>query len=99
MNFQAALNALKDGQKIQRQRWKTPEAEDYLYLVPANKYPAQTAIAKKQFGEDALVPYKAYIAMKTAENDVAVWSPTTTDILADDWQIAKDAEASAQAAA
>jgi hypothetical protein len=34
-----------------------------------------------------MVPYRHYIALKTAQNDVATWSPSTSDALAEDWEI------------
>jgi hypothetical protein len=33
----------------------------FLYYVPAASYPAMTEIAKAEWGENALVPYTAYI--------------------------------------
>jgi hypothetical protein len=39
-----------------------------------------------EFGEP-LVPYGAYIAMKTAQENVVPWLPSQTDVLADDWVI------------
>ena len=59
----------------------------FIYLVPANNYPAQTGAAKSHFGEDALVPYGAYLAMKTAQDNVVPWLASQTDILATDWEV------------
>jgi len=36
-------------------------------------------IARKQFGD--MVPYRAYWALKTAQNDVATWAPSGSDTL------------------
>jgi hypothetical protein len=57
----------------------------YAYIVPAASYPAQTEIARKEFGD--MVPYRAYWALKTAQNDIATWAPSGSDTLAKDWQI------------
>ena len=59
----------------------------FVYLVPAASYKAQTGIAKKVFGEDALVPYMAYLAIKRADGQVCVFSPGVDSILAEDWEI------------
>ena len=83
MNFGQILEALKGGKKAARTGWNGQGM--YAYLVKAASYPAQTEHARKQFGE--LVPYRAYFALKTAQNDVACWTPNTSDILAEDWQI------------
>lgn len=82
-NFSTALNLLKEGHAVQRSGWNGKGM--YIYLVPANSYPAQTEIAKQEFGD--MVPYGAYIAMKTAQNNVVPWLASQTDILSDDWDI------------
>lgn len=84
-NFSTALSMLKGGGCVQRAGWNGKGM--FLYLVPANSYPAQTGAAKAYWGEDALVPYGAYIAMKTAQENVVPWLASQTDILATDWQI------------
>lgn len=85
MSFGHAIVALKAGQKVARAGWNGKGM--FLYYIGANAYPAQTDIAKKIWGEDAKVPYRAYIAMKTANNDVQIWTASQTDTLADDWLI------------
>lgn len=85
MDFSQALMQLKSGAKISRAGWNGQGM--FLYHVPANAYPAQTGVAKAYFGEDAKVPYRAYIAMKTVDEDVVVWTASQTDVLADDWDI------------
>ena len=43
-----------------------------------------TDIARETFGGND-VPYGAYIAMKTAQNNVVPWLASQTDMLAEDW--------------
>lgn len=57
----------------------------FLYYVPAAEYPAMTEIAVKEWGEGSMVPYGAYIAMKTAQGNVVPWLASQTDVLAEDW--------------
>lgn len=87
MDFGSALNALKGGFKVARRGWNGKGM--YLYLVPENRYPPTTnaghGIAVKH--ADGKVPYRAYIAMKTVDDDVAVWTASQTDVLADDWEL------------
>ena len=94
MNFQNALNALEVGHKVGRTGWNGKGM--WLYLVPANSYPAQTDAAKEYWKDKdtgtaesgvPLVPYGAYIAMKTAQENVVPWLASQTDILAKDWEI------------
>ena len=82
MHFEDALYMLKGGSKIARDGWNGKNM--WLYLVPANEYPAQTKAAAMHFGP--MVPYRAYIAMKTAQNDVVPWVASQSDILAEDWR-------------
>lgn len=64
----------------------------YVYLVPANRYAPTTesghAIAAKTV--DGLVPYRAYLALRTVDNDIATWAPSCSDVLAKDWQVVGD---------
>lgn len=84
MNFENALTALKNGSKICRAGWNGKGM--FLYMVPAGTYPAQTEIAKLEFGGE--VPYEPYIAIKTVQGMVSAgWRPTSMDMFADDWQI------------
>lgn len=83
MDFSEALLAVRTGSRITRAGWNGKGM--YLYYVPENNYPAQTEIAKENFGET--VPYKAYIAIKTVEGDVVPWVASQTDMLTEDWEI------------
>lgn len=84
-NFGEALAALKEGKRVARRGWNGQGM--FAYLVPAASYPVQTGAAKEHFGEGSLVPYRAYLALKTAQGDVATWAPSASDVLADDWEI------------
>lgn len=81
LDFGVALVALRAGQKVARAGWNGKGM--FLYLVPAASYPAQTEAARGVFG--AMVPYGAYIAMKTAQDNVVPWLASQTDVLASDW--------------
>jgi hypothetical protein len=83
MDFQAALAALKVGGRVARSGWNGHNM--FAYMVPEAAYPAQTGAAKMYFGDNALVPYAPYFALKNAQDSVSVWVPSVGDILADDW--------------
>lgn len=89
MNFGHALEILKSGEAVSRSGWNGKGM--FLYLVPAPQegYPAQTGVAKRFFGEGALVPYGPYIAMKTADGTVVPWLCSQTDALANDWGVVR----------
>lgn len=85
MDFGPALALLKEGKRVCRGGWNGKGM--WLYYVPANTYAAQTPAARARFGDS--VPYRAYVAMLTAQGDVVPWVASQTDILADDWQVAE----------
>lgn len=87
VNFGEALEALKAGQKVARDGWNGKGM--FLYHVPAANYPAQRNTRGTMIGvfPDDMVPYGAYIAMKTAQNNVVPWLASQTDVLAEDWAV------------
>lgn len=85
MSFSHALEMLKAGEPVARVGWNGKGM--FLYLVPAQSYPVQTQIAARYFGVGAMVPYGAYIAMKTADGNVVPWLCSQTDMIAEDWMV------------
>lgn len=87
LSFGHAVEALKDGKKVARAGWNGKGM--FLYFVPANSYPASgnTLGTMKGVFPDDMVPYGAYIAMKTAQDNVVPWLASQTDVLANDWQV------------
>jgi hypothetical protein len=85
MTFGLAIEALKQGKKVSRAGWNGKGM--FVYYVPANSYPVQTGAAKSHFGEGAMVPYNAYMAIKNVDNTVSTWVPSVNDVLAEDWSI------------
>lgn len=85
LSFSQALEALKSGQRVARHGWNGKGM--FVYMVPANSYTAQTPVAKAFFGEDAMVPYNAYMALKGVDGRVSTWVPSSSDCFADDWEI------------
>lgn len=83
LSFGDVVNALKAGRRVGRTGWNGRGM--FVYLVPANAYPAQTGAAKAHFGEGAMVPYNAYLAIKNVDETVSTWVPSVNDVLAEDW--------------
>lgn len=84
MNFGDALIALKQGKKVAREGWNGKGM--FLWYVPEGVYPARMEAIKGHFPNDQ-VPYGAYIAMKTAQENAVPWLASQTDVLAEDWEI------------
>lgn len=82
LDFGGALAWLKQGKAVTRKGWPLGV---FVYYVPAASYPAQTGVAKQHFGDNAKVPYGAYLAMKRADETVIVFNPGIDSILSEDW--------------
>lgn len=80
-----AIERIKAGLKVKRVAWHG--TDKYIYLVPAAKYPAQRNTNKSIVGKfkDDMVPYTAYIAMKTENDEVTPWNPGHADLIEVDW--------------
>lgn len=85
MTFGQATELAKLGFGVGRKGWNGSGM--FAYIVPENKYVPQTKIAKEYFGGRE-VPYRAYWALKTAQDDIAMWAPSGSDSLAEDWEVA-----------
>lgn len=82
MDIGQAINKAKQGKKVARMGWNGSGM--FVYYVAGASYPAMMDVIKGEFEND-LVPYRPYLALKTAQNDIAMWSPSGSDTLATDW--------------
>lgn len=87
-DFGIAIRKLKEGKRVMRAGWNGKGM--FVYYVPAASYPMQRNSLQTMGGifPDDMVPYGAYIAMKTAQDNVVPWLASQTDVLAEDWQLA-----------
>lgn len=83
-DFGHALFLAKRGLKVARSGWNG--AGMFAYIVDKGHYKAKTKAIRGHFPDD-VVPYRAYWAIKTAQDDVTPWSPSGSDTLADDWLV------------
>lgn len=83
LDFGTALTVLRSGHAATRTGWNGKGM--FIYLVDAGAYPARSPVVRDYFGENALVQYQPYIAMKTADGTVVPWLASQSDILAEDW--------------
>jgi hypothetical protein len=84
-DFGGALHALKRGKRVARIGWNGKGM--FVYCVPPASYKAQTGAAKAHFGNEAMVPYNAYFAIKNVDESVSTWVPSVNDCLAEDWVV------------
>ncbi|CAN7469910.1 DUF2829 domain-containing protein [Variovorax sp. LjRoot175] len=85
LTFGRAIALLKAGKRVTRLGWNGKGM--FVYYVPPASYPVQTGAAKEHFGEGSMVPYNAYLAIKTVEGPVSTWVPGVNDCLAEDWVV------------
>ncbi|WP_125711272.1 DUF2829 domain-containing protein [Companilactobacillus zhongbaensis] len=71
MTFEKILPLLKDGKKAVRTGWEGTEL--FVVLVENDK-----------FDGEILNPY---FLIKTEDEAYSAWSPTSCDILAEDWEV------------
>lgn len=87
-DFGMALHLMEVGERVQREGWNGKGM--FVYIVPAASYPAQRNTKGVLVGDypDDMVPYGAYIALKTASGEVVPWTISQSDALAIDWCLA-----------
>lgn len=90
LNFSEALDLLKQGNKLQRAGWNgsgmfavlSPGFEN----LPAEKF-FNSHLAAHASDRGGFMTVRPSFMLKTAQDDVAYWVPSCSDILANDWQI------------
>ncbi len=85
LTFGETLEAMKAGKRVSRAGWNGKGM--FAYYVPAARYTPQTSTIMDMAHDDGLIPYRAYLALNTAQGDVATWAPSSSDCLAEDWEI------------
>lgn len=89
LSFGDAILAMKSGARVARRGWNGKD----MYAVLMNGYPSgvpankETAL-KHGIKEGELIKVRPYLALWTAQKDLATWTPSGSDCLAEDWEIA-----------
>lgn len=89
-SFGDAIRAAKAGLKVARSGWNG--AGMYAVIMPGypDGIPCNEATAKTHNVEvGTVLKFRPYWQLKTAQNDIAMWAPSGSDSLADDWCIVK----------
>ncbi len=85
MNFSQALEAIKEGKRVCRTGWNGKNM--FLFMVPGSKFIVNREPLLSLMGEGTEVIYRPHIDMVDDVGTVTPWSPSQTDILANDWQL------------
>jgi hypothetical protein len=88
MNFGQAIELLKSGNKLARKGWNGANMfvvyqKGYPNGIPCNK---QTAEAWGM-EEGELLKVRPYLQLRCADGSHAMWQPSTSDVLAEDWEV------------
>ncbi|HEF1853649.1 DUF2829 domain-containing protein [Bacillus thuringiensis] len=88
MDFGQAIEAVRAGEKISRKGWNGKNMfvvyqKGYPDGIPCNK---QTAEALG-INEGDLFKVRPYLQLRCADGTHAMWSPSTSDALAEDWVV------------
>ncbi|WP_440464311.1 Gp49 family protein [Psychrobacter sp. ASPA161_6] len=88
VDFGTSLHLMELGERMQREGWNGKGM--FIYIVPAASYPAQRNAKGVLVGDypNDMVPYSAYIALKSASGEVVPWTISQSDALATDWMLA-----------
>ena len=85
MNFGQAVEALKNGSKVERSGWNGKGM--FLFLVPGSTFKVNRAPLLGIYPEGTEINYQPHIDMKTAQDTVVPWLASQSDVLAEDWQV------------
>ena len=81
LDFGAALNALRDGKRVQRAGWNGKG----MWLRYVDLYNDKEFSLRES--SEAVGTWLPFIAMKTADNGLVPWVTSQADVLARDWRV------------
>jgi hypothetical protein len=86
--FGWALSMLKAGRRVRRRAWDRANEDGYVAYLPG--YPEGIPINPNTATATGLpvgttCRFRPYLMRRTAAGDFVPWSPTVTDVLAEDW--------------
>ena len=85
MDFGAAVQELKRGNKVARSGWNGKGM--FLFLVQGSTFEVNRAPLLGIYPAGTVINYLPHIDMKTADDKVVPWLASQTDVLAEDWSI------------
>lgn len=85
MNYEGALTAMKAGSKVAREGWNGRGM--FVFLVPGSTFKVNRPPLLGIFPEGHEVTYRPHIDIKNVDGSIAVWVPSITDQMAEDWHV------------
>lgn len=86
LTFGSALEAIKDGYRVQRSGWNGKN----MWIVLVKGQAVQKAVADCYGNSGETFPVLDAVYMKTADEKLVPWLCSQTDMLANDWQTLPD---------
>lgn len=83
--FSVALQQLKDDKKVCREGWNGKG----MWLKLVSDYEVNEDLGEVWENDSKESPLLPWIGIKTADNKFVPWLASQTDLLAEDWMIAK----------
>lgn len=81
MNFSEALHSIKSGQPLKRSGWNSQN--QFVFLVDGARH------GYELIGPNARIDIEPMLVIYTPKFKVFSWTPSSADLLADDWEIAE----------
>ena len=85
VNFGQALEALKQGKRVARHGWNGKNM--LVLLVAGSKFTTNREPLLSALGEGVEVEYRPHLDLRAADGTIGVWTPSTSDLLANDWYV------------
>lgn len=86
LDFGAALQCLKQGERVSRLGWNGKGL--WLILVPADQW--STSVGPNPHALGGMGHRRPWVALKTVDNGLVPWVASQTDLLAEDWLVERE---------
>lgn len=83
-DFGWALEKLRSGSKVYRLGWNGKGM--FAFLVNGSKFTVNREPLISMFPEGTEINYRPHLDLKATDGTIGVWTPSTTDLLAKDWE-------------
>jgi hypothetical protein len=83
LTFSQVLKGLWLGERFARKGWNGTGM--FIFLVPGSEFITNREPLLSVLGEGVKVQYRDHIDLRAADGTIGMWSPSMTDLLAEDW--------------
>jgi len=85
-DFKFALTALKNKARVRRKEWVTIDYVTYLPGYPDGILVNENVQKAHCMAEGSMLTFEPYLQAMKKDGKVIMWSASTEDILAEDWE-------------